>query len=143
MFQLDPTLNKDCFILGSFDLSLLLMMNDSNYPWCILVPQRAEISEIYQLSQDEQQQLMAESSQLSLAMDREFQADKMNIAALGNVVKQLHVHHVVRYQTDPCWPAPIWGKNPALAYTHEAQRKMARQIISALDNSFTPQAQYV
>lgn len=143
MFQLDPALNKDCFILGSFDLSLLLMMNDSNYPWCILVPQRAEISEIYQLSQDEQQQLMAESSQLSLAMDREFQADKMNIAALGNVVKQLHLHHVVRYQTDPCWPAPIWGKDPAVPYTHEAQRKMARQIISALDNSFTPQAQYV
>ena len=137
MFQLDPILNKDCLTLGHFELCQLLLMNDANYPWCILVPQRADISEIYQLSSADQQQLTVESSLLASTMDQLFQADKINIAALGNVVKQLHIHHVVRYQNDPCWPAPIWGKHPALPYIAEEQGPIAELIINALGDAFT------
>ena len=137
-FKLDTTLNKDCTILGHFDLCTLLLMNDANYPWCILVPQRADITEIYQLSDEDQQQLTRESSLLASTMNSLFQADKINIAALGNVVKQLHIHHVARYQDDLCWPAPIWGKNPVKPYTSGAEEQIAKQLLDALGNHLTP-----
>lgn len=118
-FQLDPRLSSDTLILGSFPLSLLLLMNDATYPWLILVPQRPGIREIYQLDPADQQQLLAESSRLAAVLAAHFKADKLNIAALGNVVAQLHLHHVVRYQGDPAWPAPVWGKAPPLPYRPE------------------------
>ena len=124
---LHPQLKKDCFVIGRLPLCALLLMNDSNYPWFILVPQREGISEIHQLSEADQQQLMRESSQLAGAIEKEFGADKINIAALGNVVPQLHVHHVVRYKSDPAWPAPVWGKLSAKPYVaHEADDIIAR-----------------
>ncbi len=84
-------------------------MCDANYPWFILVPNRDNISEIHQLSADDQSQLLKESSLLAESLLESFQGDKMNIAALGNIVPQLHIHYVVRYQNDPAWPAPIVG----------------------------------
>jgi len=118
---LHPQLKQDCFVLGRFPLSVVLLMNDSQYPWFILVPQRQGIREIHQLSDEEQQQLMRESTLLAGCIETEFNADKINIAALGNIVPQLHIHHIVRYRTDPTWPAPVWGKLPALAYSkHDA-----------------------
>ena len=122
MFELHPQLQKDCQLLGQFNLCHLLLMNDANYPWFILVPSRADIREIYQLSTEDQQQLWQESTRLSEGLMQVFQGDKMNIAALGNVVPQLHVHHIVRYTSDAAWPAPVWGKVPARAYT-EAERE--------------------
>jgi diadenosine tetraphosphate (Ap4A) HIT family hydrolase len=116
MFTLDPRLCQDTIALGRFPLSLLLLMNDSNYPWLILVPQRASIREIFELAPDDQQQLLRESSHLAETLATHFRPDKLNIAALGNVVPQLHLHHVVRYQGDPAWPAPIWGRTPAVPY---------------------------
>jgi len=116
---LHPQLEQDCFVLGCFPLSVLLLMNDSRYPWFVLVPQRQGISEIHQLSDQDQQQLMRESSVLAGCIETEFNADKINIAALGNVVPQLHIHHIVRYRNDPAWPAPVWGKFPALAYSQQ------------------------
>jgi diadenosine tetraphosphate (Ap4A) HIT family hydrolase len=92
-------------------------MNDSQYPWFILVPQVAGISEIYQLSKSERNQLSEESSGLAKILAEAFKADKMNIAAIGNIVQQLHVHHIVRYQNDMAWPAPVWGKFAAVPYT--------------------------
>lgn len=121
MFELHPQLNKDCHVLGQFSLCQLLLMNDSNYPWFILVPAREGISEIYQLSSEDQQQLWQESTQLAAGLMQEFQGDKMNIASLGNVVPQLHIHHIVRYTSDASWPAPVWGKLPATPYT-QAER---------------------
>jgi len=114
---LHPQLEKDCFVVGQFPLCAVLLMNDSNYPWFILVPQREGITEIHQLSEQDQQQLMKESSQLAACIETEFKADKINIAALGNVVPQLHIHHIVRYKSDPAWPAPVWGEFPAIPYT--------------------------
>jgi len=116
MFNLHPQLDKDCILIGQFKLCQLLLMNDANYPWFILVPARENISEIYQLSDEDQKQLLSESTFLSQKLMQVFSGDKMNIAALGNVVPQLHVHHVVRYKTDPTWPAPVWGKLAAIAY---------------------------
>ncbi len=113
---LHPQLKTDCFIVGSLPLCALLLLNDRNYPWFVLVPQREGVTEIHQLAEADQQQLMRESSQLASVIAAEFRADKINIAALGNLVPQLHIHHIVRYRTDPAWPAPVWGKSPAQPY---------------------------
>ncbi|MDQ6955438.1 MAG: HIT domain-containing protein [Mariprofundaceae bacterium] len=129
---LHPQLKKDCIVLGRLDLSLVLLMPDANYPWLILVPQRENISEIYQLIDVDQQQLMRESSQLSHLLAVLFDADKINVAALGNKVSQLHIHHVVRYQNDPAWPAPIWGAVPAKSYGAIALENIQKKISSAL-----------
>lgn len=95
----------------------LLLLRDANYPWLILVPDREGITEIHHLSEQDQQQLMRESSMLASVLEDQFQPDKLNIAALGNVVPQLHIHHIVRYRDDPAWPAPVWGRLPAEPYT--------------------------
>ncbi|MDQ7001266.1 MAG: HIT domain-containing protein [Ghiorsea sp.] len=113
---LHPKLAQDCLILGQFDLCALLLMNDSQYPWFILVPQRENINEVHHLPQQEQQQLMVESCLLATALEQAFQADKINIAALGNMVPQLHIHHIARYKSDAAWPKPVWGLHPAVAY---------------------------
>jgi len=125
---LHPQLEKDCFVVGHFPLSVLLLMNDANYPWFILVPQCENITEIHQLSEADQQQLMSESSQLAACIEKEFNADKINIAALGNVVPQLHVHHIVRYKSDPAWPAPIWDKLPATPYTAADAEQLSERM---------------
>ena len=118
-FQLHPRLKEDCIAIGRFDLCQLLMMNDSQYPWFILVPEKPDIKEIYQLSKLDRHTLTEESSYLAENLAALYKADKMNIAAIGNLVPQLHIHHVVRYQTDKAWPAPIWGKFAAVAYTQQ------------------------
>jgi len=135
---LHPQLARDCFIVGQFPLSVLLLLNDSQYPWFILVPQREGVSEIHQLSEPDQQQFIRESSLLSACVESEFKADKMNIAALGNMVPQLHIHHIVRYKTDPAWPAPVWGKLPAVAYHQtDAINLCTRLRILLADKNFT------
>ncbi len=114
--NLHPQLEKDCIKLGNFTLCSLLLLNDSNYPWFILVPDREGIKEIHHLSKPDRQQLFTESLYLSECLEEVFQPDKLNIAALGNVVPQLHIHHIARFKTDACWPAPVWGAVPAKAY---------------------------
>ncbi len=118
-FQLHERLQQDCILIGRFSLCQLLMMNDSQFPWFILVPERADIKEIYQLSVADRQLLSVESCFLAENMADLFKAHKMNMAAIGNMVPQLHIHHIVRYQTDKAWPAPVWGKFIAEAYTEQ------------------------
>lgn len=120
MTDLHPQLANDTIELGEFDLCRLLLMNDNNYPWFILVPKVSGVTEIYQLFQTDQEQLMRESSLISRMLVEVFKADKVNIGALGNVVPQLHIHHIARYETDPVWPAPVWGKLEAVAYDDAA-----------------------
>ena len=132
MFELHPRLAADAIVIGRFELSLLLLSRDANYPWCILVPQREDIFEIHHLSDEEQVQLMRESCRLSEGMTSLFDAHKMNVAALGNVVRQLHLHHVVRFSDDPAWPQPIWGKVPAKAYQEDALLERIKRIQNAL-----------
>ena len=119
-FFLHPQLANDCFVITDFPLSRLLLCNDSAYPWFILVPKVNNVEDIYQLDWQQQQQLLNESSLLSEVLMQTFGGDKMNVAALGNVVPQLHLHHIVRYKTDPCWPKPIWGQQALTPYTEEA-----------------------
>lgn len=130
MFELHPQLRADCLTLGRFPLCHLLLMRDANYPWFILVPDREAIVEIYQLPEADQLQLMRESSALAKALASAFAPDKINIAALGNVVSQLHVHHIIRYRDDPAWPEPVWGRLPPRPYTEEALIEVKRRLES-------------
>lgn len=127
MFVLHPQLLQDCVAIGDMPLCRLLLMNDSNYPWCILVPRREGITEIHQLNDTDQQRLLRESTLLARALSDIFRPDKLNIAALGNVVPQLHIHHIARYRHDPAWPAPVWGKHAPKPYNRlEADAVVAR-----------------
>ena len=134
--NIHPQLQNDCLVIGKFPLSYLLLMKDSNYPWFILVPGREDITEIHQLNETDQQQLISESSTLSRIIDKQFNADKINIAALGNLVPQLHIHHIVRYKNDAAWPAPVWGKLPAKAYTEEETKQVITRLKSSLSKDF-------
>lgn len=121
-FELHPKLAADSHVLGDFPLCRLLLMGDANYPWFILVPRRANAREIYLLDEADQLALLRESSALSRALMSAYAGDKLNVAALGNVVPQLHVHHVVRFDGDASWPAPVWGKHPPRPYDDASRR---------------------
>jgi diadenosine tetraphosphate (Ap4A) HIT family hydrolase len=134
-FELHPQLAADTLMLGDWPLCRVLLMNDAQYPWCILVPRRPDIREIYDLPVADQQQLLSESVRLGRTLMRLFDGHKLNVAALGNMVPQLHLHHVVRDPADPAWPAPVWGKHPAVAYTASAAAERCAQLRHALDLS--------
>lgn len=135
MIKLNPQLEKDCIILGEFNLCSLLLLNDANYPWFILLPNRENITEMHQLSLADQQQLMAESMFFSLCLEQAFQPDKLNIAALGNIVPQLHIHHIARFTTDACWPAPVWGAVTPVPYDEKRLKKVKNRIFSTLSTN--------
>ncbi len=137
MFELHPQLAKDCFQLGHFELCQLLMMNDYHYPWFILVPQRADISEIFQLSETEQLQLSKEINHFAKFSKTLFNAHKMNIAALGNVVPQLHIHIIARFDFDTCWPQPIWGRAQHLAFEKKQLLERIDQLIEGFNQNHT------
>jgi diadenosine tetraphosphate (Ap4A) HIT family hydrolase len=136
-FKLHPTLTADTCFIADLPLCRLLLSNDSNYPWGILVPRRGNISEIYQLSDIDQQRLLLESSTLSQCLQSTLNPDKLNIAALGNVVPQLHIHHIARYKHDKAWPAPIWGHSKPTPYTPEHRDKLLADVRSWLRSNTT------
>ena len=117
MFELHPQLAQDCVVIGDFSLTRALLSKDSLYPWLILVPRREGLQEVYRLTIEDQQQLLSESNAVSALMMSFFNADKLNIAALGNMVPQLHIHHIARFKDDPAWPKPVWGQLPAVPYS--------------------------
>jgi diadenosine tetraphosphate (Ap4A) HIT family hydrolase len=131
MSEIHPQLLNDCIILGRLPLCHLLLVNDCHYPWFILVPGRADVREIYQLDASDRRQLLDESCQLSEFLVKAYAGVKLNVAALGNQVPQLHLHHIVRYVTDAAWPAPIWGKHPAQAYSPSAIDELRTLFSSA------------
>jgi diadenosine tetraphosphate (Ap4A) HIT family hydrolase len=137
MFELHPRLQQDTLVIGDFPLSRLLLMNDAGYPWFILVPRRAEMREIFELDYDDQVQLLKESSQLAMVLSRIFEADKLNIAALGNMVPQLHIHHIVRYRSDQSWPNPVWGLFPPKPYSPRALQETCVNLVEHL-HDFIP-----
>lgn len=138
MFTLHPTLKNDSVVLGEFPLCLVLLIKDAQYPWCVLVPKQDNIREAYELSEADQQQLMKESSILGKGLISAFGGDKLNVAALGNMVPQLHIHHIVRFESDPAWPAPVWGKHPMQAYSPEQLDAVIQKIHDIGLESFTP-----
>ncbi len=138
MFELHPRLKEDCIAIDRFPLCRLLLMNDCNYPWFILVPERADIREVHELPDADQIRLIGESSCLSRWLAESFKADKINVAALGNMVPQLHWHVIVRYATDPAWPGPVWGKSPAKPYAPEEIDRIRKAAGDALGETFVP-----
>ncbi len=136
MTCLHPQLEDDCLLIGRFSLCQLLLLKDANYPWFILVPDRVDVTEIYQLSEQDQQQLVRESSLLANTLMTHYKGDKMNIAALGNVVSQLHVHHIVRYRNDAAWPAPVWGFQVATDYSPQQIRDVLQTLKKILPREF-------
>lgn len=139
-FELDARLAADTFAVGDLPLSRVLLMNDLNFPWCILVPRRESARELHALATEDQLQLLQEISGVAAAMQYAFEADKMNVAALGNVVAQLHVHIIARFEADPAWPAPVWGRLPAKPYplADAKQRRMQLQAAFAALPGFKP-----
>jgi diadenosine tetraphosphate (Ap4A) HIT family hydrolase len=125
-FALHPQLSADTFVLGDWPLCRVLRMNDRAYPWLILVPRVPDIREIIDLSERDQQQLTAEIVRASRALKDLVNPDKLNVAALGNAVPQLHVHIIARYKTDPAWPRPIWGVQPPVALGGDADAELAK-----------------
>jgi diadenosine tetraphosphate (Ap4A) HIT family hydrolase len=115
-WSLHPQLEKDTINIGDLPLSRVLVINDANYPWLLLVPRRAGAVEITDLDEVAQAQLMTEIARVARALQDVTKPDKLNIAALGNVVPQLHVHIIARRRSDAAWPRPVWGVVPALAH---------------------------
>ncbi|MES2489966.1 MAG: HIT family protein [Pseudomonadota bacterium] len=132
-FELHPQLAADTVTVGDLPLCRLLLMNDRQYPWTILVPRRAGLREIYEMHESDQLRFWRESAQLSQTLMTAFAGDKLNVAALGNMVPQLHIHHIVRFKGDPAWPAPVWGKHPAQAYDSAALSERLQQLRALLN----------
>jgi diadenosine tetraphosphate (Ap4A) HIT family hydrolase len=115
-WTLHPQLAADTMPVGDLALSRVLLANDANYPWLILVPRRPALTEIIDLEENAQIQLLGEIAAASSALKDLTACDKLNVAALGNVVAQLHVHVIARSRADAAWPKPVWGASPAKAY---------------------------
>jgi len=135
MFSLDPRLAADCLPIGDFPLCQLLLMDEARYPWFILVPRREAVTEVFQLSPEDQAQLWQETTRLAETLKDSFAADKINIAALGNQVAQLHVHVIVRKRSDAAWPAPVWGRFSPETYLPEQIEAISSRLGLALGGS--------
>ena len=127
-WTLHPQLASDTVNLGDLPLCQVLVIQDANYPWLLLVPRRPDVVEVLDLDEVEQAQLMTETTRVARALREITKCDKLNIAALGNVVPQLHVHVIARRKTDAAWPRPVWGAVPPVNHDPEE----LKQFISAI-----------
>ena len=130
-FELHPDLKRDGIPIGQFPLCQVLLINDSNYPWFVLVPQLENLRECIDLTEEEYQTFWSESRAFSVGIMQAFAGDKLNVAALGNMTPQLHVHHIVRYKDDAAWPLPIWGKHPPNPYDKAALQEVRERLAAA------------
>jgi len=133
-FTLDERLAADTLPVADLPLCRVLLMNDARYPWAILVPRHASVSEVYELSAVDQQQLWREATDLGEAMMTALGGDKLNIASLGNVVSQLHVHVVIRRRTDATWPAPVWGNGTPKPYDLDEQARIRDLLLAHIQS---------
>ncbi len=127
-FSLHPTLAADCLPVGQLPLCQLLLMNDARYPWLILVPRLPGLRELFEVPVPERTQLFNEIDQVSQTLLHLFEPDKLNVAALGNQVPQLHLHLIARFHQDAAWPQPIWGRGAPQPY-NEAQAQARLQAL--------------
>ena len=131
-FLLNETLNADTVPVASWPLCRVLLMNDSRYPWLILVPAQPDIKEIYELSLGDQSQLMSELCRASLALSKLLSPDKINIGALGNIVPQLHIHVIARFRRDEAWPQAVWGTHRPTPYQTQTLKETQKKFQQAL-----------
>jgi diadenosine tetraphosphate (Ap4A) HIT family hydrolase len=132
---LDPLLERGTLTIGDLPLCRVLLIDDANYPWLLLVPRRLGVTEITDLDYIEQAQLMGEITHAARALKAVTNCDKINIAALGNVVPQLHVHVVARSRGDAAWPRPVWNAVPAVAHDAAALAKLLDPLRARLSLS--------
>ncbi len=133
-FQLDPRLEKDTFLVGELPLCRVLLMDASNFPWIILVPRISNIKEIFQLNSEQKDLYFSESNFLMKGMSEIYNAHKMNIASLGNLVPQLHTHIIVRYKHDDAWPGPVWSFDGMTKYKGNKSKLEIDKISNLVDD---------
>jgi len=131
-FELDGRIARDSDLIATLDLCQLRIQNDSRWPWLVMVPQRADMTEIFELSEADQAHLSAEVNQVSAALKATTGATKINVGALGNIVRQLHVHVIARFEGDANWPGPIWGYGSAEPYDGEKMQALMNRLMEKL-----------
>ncbi|WP_019626091.1 HIT domain-containing protein [Thioalkalivibrio sp. ALJT] len=135
-FVLDPRLEADTWAVAEWPLSSLRLMDHRDYPWFLLVPRRADVTELHQLDAADAAQVLRESRMLARAMEQAFAPSALNVAKLGNIVGQLHLHHVARFKGDAAWPGPVWGTpHPGGLERHEAEERMGRVLGLVVDHA--------
>lgn len=127
-FELDPRLAKDTVFVANWDLCEVRLMDDAQFPWLVLVPRRAGVSELDDLNEADRTRLMHEIQHAMKTLRAVVKCDKLNVGALGNIVSQLHVHVVARCKDDAAWPGPVWGHGPAHHYAPEACDKLVQAL---------------
>jgi diadenosine tetraphosphate (Ap4A) HIT family hydrolase len=127
-WSLHPQLERDTANIGDLPLSRVLVINDATYPWLLLVPRRPGVTEVIDLDEVAQAQLMTEIARVSRALREVTQCHKLNVAALGNAVPQLHVHIIARFRNDTAWPKPVWGTAPPRAYERDALHSLVTPL---------------
>ena len=133
MFSLDARLAADTFEVADWQLSQVLLIRDARYPWLVLVPKRGGVSELLDLAPADRLQLSAEIDRAASGLKRAVRCDKLNVAALGNMVSQLHVHVIARRRTDAAWPKPVWGLGNPEAYDDTEVADLILRLNAAFD----------
>jgi diadenosine tetraphosphate (Ap4A) HIT family hydrolase len=132
MFCLDSRLKNDTINIGKLQLSQALLMNDSRYPWIILVPELENVYEWTDLSKEQQITLHDESLLIQKVLKNLYDGQSLNVGKLGNIVSQFHLHHIVRFENDPAWPGPVWGHSSAVNYSPQELESRISEIKQAL-----------
>ncbi|HET6905742.1 MAG TPA: HIT family protein [Rhodanobacteraceae bacterium] len=127
-FTLDPRLAADTAFVADWGLSRVLLMDDAQFPWLILVPRREGLVELDDLAPDEQVQLLGEINRAMALLRNAGPCGKLNVGALGNIVRQLHVHIVARHEGDPAWPGPVWGSGAAVRYEESTREALITKL---------------
>jgi diadenosine tetraphosphate (Ap4A) HIT family hydrolase len=131
-FVLHPQLAADTMSIGDWPLCRLLLMNDDGWPWLILVPRRAGVRELHDLSTLDLARLTAETARVSAVFDELYRPTKINVGMLGNRVPQLHMHVIARYESDEAWPGPVWGLRPRRGYAANVLEQRAGELRARL-----------
>jgi len=132
-FKLHAQLEKDSIFITKLDLSQVRLNKDSRFPWLILIPELANLRELHEIPDILQSEVYREVHLCSKLLEELMEADKMNIAALGNLVPQLHIHIIARKHDDIAWPQPVWTKGAAIPYTRDEQDRLVNQLANRLD----------
>ncbi|PCH80652.1 MAG: diadenosine tetraphosphate hydrolase [Hyphomicrobiales bacterium] len=129
-FSLNPKIEKDSIPVMDLELSTVRLIRDANYPWLVMIPAKPDLVELIDLNRSDRHLLMDEISEISVILQKITKCHKLNVANLGNIVSQLHVHIIARHTTDPAWPGPVWGAINASTYTVEIQEQLIQSIKS-------------
>lgn len=131
-FELNERLRADSTLVENLGLCQLRLMDDRRWPWLVLVPQRADVEEVFDLTPLDQTMLTFETNLVGQALKKSTDATKVNVGALGNIVRQLHVHVIARHENDPNWPGPVWGFGTRESYGADDKAALIRKILESL-----------